>query len=64
MARDSLDWIKPFSDSSSKTGGFEKGNVTWFADGELNACYNCLDRWAAKDRNKVNLAALYHECAS
>lgn len=36
-----IDWIKPFSkvyDGSSSP--FDK----WFPDGELNTCYNCIDR--------------------
>ncbi len=41
LARDNLSWKKPF------TQVLDESNVPfyqWFADGELNASYNCLDR--------------------
>ena len=25
-------------------GSFEKGNIAFFLNGRLNACYNCVDR--------------------
>jgi acetyl-CoA synthetase len=37
-----LDWIKPWKTITS--GSFEKGNIKWFEDGDLNVCYNCVDR--------------------
>ena len=41
LARDNLSWSKPFSEVLDETNvPFYK----WFADGELNASYNCLDR--------------------
>ncbi|HZV65764.1 MAG TPA: acetate--CoA ligase, partial [Telluria sp.] len=41
LARENLDWHKPFTSTldESKAPFYE-----WFADGELNASYNCLDR--------------------
>lgn len=42
LARECLDWFTPFT--SVLTGTFERGNISWFGDGYLNACYNCLDR--------------------
>jgi len=50
-ARDVLTWSKPFT--KVHTGKF--GSDRWFEDGELNACYNCLDRWAAATPDKVAL---------
>jgi acetyl-CoA synthetase len=41
LARENLSWKKPF------TQVLDESNApfyTWFADGELNASYNCLDR--------------------
>jgi acetyl-CoA synthetase len=41
QARQRLDWATPFS------AGLDAGDApryTWFADGQLNASYNCLDR--------------------
>ena len=37
-----IDWISPFTKVSS--GDFENGDIKWFQDGKLNACYNCVDR--------------------
>ncbi len=28
----------------SSGGSFEKGDIRWFSDGQLNVCYNCVDR--------------------
>ena len=41
LARENLSWKKPFTQVLDESNApFYK----WFADGELNACYNCLDR--------------------
>ncbi len=39
-----VDWIKPFS--KVKDVSFEKDDlhIRWYEDGELNVCYNCVDR--------------------
>lgn len=37
-----LDWFEPWS--SVYEGSFEDARVSWFKDGKLNACYNCVDR--------------------
>ncbi len=36
-----IDWFKPYSKILSKE---ENGKSVWFKDGELNTCFNCLDR--------------------
>ncbi len=38
-----IDWYKPFSkvQNTSFTGDV---SIKWFEDGELNVCYNCVDR--------------------
>ncbi len=41
LAREHLIWSKPFSRSLDDS---KAPFYTWFADGELNASYNCLDR--------------------
>ena len=41
LAGELLSWDTKFSRTSY--GDFEKGNVVWFPDGTLNACYNCVD---------------------
>ncbi len=42
-----LSWMKPFS--KVKDVSFAKDNlhIRWFEDGELNVCYNCVDRHLA-----------------
>jgi len=53
LARDNLSWKKPF------TQVLDESNVPfyqWFADGELNASYNCLDRHlgtAVENKNAI-----------
>ncbi len=48
-----VEWIKPFT--KVKDVSFEPGNVhiRWFEDGTLNASYNCVDRHANTEGNKV-----------
>ena len=41
LARENLDWDKPFSNTLDESAA---PNYRWFADGELNVSYNCLDR--------------------
>jgi len=51
MAREHLDWITPYK--TVKSGGFDFGDMAWFPEGELNASYNCVERWAHKDPNRT-----------
>lgn len=37
-----LSWFQPFTSTSH--GSFEQGDVAWFLNGRLNACYNAVDR--------------------
>ena len=48
-----IDWIKPYS--KIKDVNFSKDNVKikWFYDGTLNASYNCIDRHALNQPDKV-----------
>ncbi|MBB4197487.1 acetate--CoA ligase [Rhodoblastus sphagnicola] len=49
-----LDWFKPFT--SVKDASFDgEVDVRWFADGVLNASYNCLDRHLATRGDQVAL---------
>jgi acetyl-CoA synthetase len=50
-ALDLVDWFTPFSVVQS--GDLTNGNITWFQDGILNVCYNCVDRHALKSPEKV-----------
>lgn len=48
-----LHWNAPYT--STKRGGFETGDVNWFAGGKLNACYNCVDRHVPTKGKQVML---------
>ena len=37
-----LDWYKPWN--KVREFDFVNGEIEWFSRGELNACYNCIDR--------------------
>jgi acetyl-CoA synthetase len=39
-----IDWIKPFTEVKDVSFAKEDLHIRWFADGSLNACYNCIDR--------------------
>jgi acetyl-CoA synthetase len=39
-----IDWINPFTEVRDVSFQREDLHIRWFADGSLNACYNCLDR--------------------
>ncbi|KAJ1551375.1 acetyl-CoA synthetase [Nowakowskiella sp. JEL0078] len=51
LAVELLDWYTPFS--KVKYGDFERGDIAWFLGGQLNASYNCIDRHAFKNPDKV-----------
>lgn len=50
-ARELLSWSKDFQTVHS--GSLANGDSAWFVEGELNASYNCVDRHAHKDPNRV-----------
>lgn len=50
-AREILTWEKDFN----VTYKGKLGSDQWFPDGELNACYNCIDRWAISNPDRVAL---------
>ncbi|KAL5478505.1 ACS2 [Sanghuangporus weigelae] len=51
IARETLYWDRPFK--TVRSGGFINGDIVWFPEGGLNACYNCVDRWAFKHPEKT-----------
>lgn len=53
MAKELLHWDRPFT--KVKAGGLAHGDPQWFIGGELNACYNCVDRWAYAHPDKPAL---------
>jgi acetyl-CoA synthetase len=42
-----LDWSKPFTKVRDVSYAKEDLHIRWYEDGELNACYNCIDRHLA-----------------
>ncbi|KAJ4014199.1 acetyl-coenzyme A synthetase 2 [Fusarium irregulare] len=56
LARELLTWERDFH--TVKSGSLIDGNPSWFLGGKLNASFNCVDRHALKDPNKV---AIIHE---
>ncbi|KAF8454522.1 hypothetical protein BGX38DRAFT_1249374 [Terfezia claveryi] len=50
LARELLHWDIPFQ--TVKNGSFETGDVSWFLEGRLNACYNAVDRHAFAKPNR------------
>ncbi|KKZ68017.1 acetyl-coenzyme A synthetase [[Emmonsia] crescens] len=51
LARELITFEKDFD--TTRKGSFEGGDIAWFLGGRLNASYNCVDRHAIKDPNKV-----------
>lgn len=51
LGKSSLRWFQLFT--KVYTGDFKKGNVSWFINGKINACDNCVDRWVEKHPDKV-----------
>ncbi len=50
QAQKFISWIKPWE--KVLTGDFKNLNVQWFVNGQLNACYNCIDRHLPKRANQ------------
>ncbi|KAA8648733.1 hypothetical protein EYZ11_004237 [Aspergillus tanneri] len=51
MARDLLTFERDFQ--TTHIGSLENGDNAWFPEGRLNASFNCVDRHAIKNPNKV-----------
>ena len=54
-AREYLTWFQPFDPATALQGSFENGDITWFANGKLNLCYNALDRYIPTKGNQTAL---------
>jgi len=51
ISRDGIDWIKPWKTSYKKESGV---HFSWFKDGQLNLCYNAVDRHlSSPDRSAI-----------
>jgi len=51
QARQMLSWQRDFQ--TVQSGSLANGDVSWFTEGQLNACYNLVDRHAHKDPDRV-----------
>lgn len=54
QANELLSWDKAFTKTLYSPAGFVD-SPAWFVGGELNASYNCVDRWALEQPDKVAL---------
>jgi len=50
IAKEQVTWFKDFS-KIKNTNYEENVSIKWFEDGELNVCYNCVDRHAEQRPN-------------
>ncbi len=48
-----LDWIKPYTQIKDVSFDKDDLHIKWFADGELNASYNCIDRHLKENADKT-----------
>ena len=48
-----IDWFKKFTKIKDVKYSSDEVNIKWFEDGELNVSYNCIDRHAKINPNKV-----------
>ena len=48
-----IDWIKPYQTVSNVSYNKPGVSIKWFEDGELNVCYNCVDRYAETQPNEI-----------
>lgn len=46
-----ISWFSPFT--SVMEGTLDLGDVNWFANGKLNACYNCIDKHVSEKGDQV-----------
>jgi acetyl-CoA synthetase len=62
-AIDLLTWeYYPFDENNCEgimTGGFEHGDVTWFAGARMNICYNAVDRHAQNPTKAKQVAMIW-----
>ncbi|KAL8437240.1 hypothetical protein Efla_006733 [Eimeria flavescens] len=52
-AVDKLRWSHLFT--KTQHGSLQSGDVCWFLNGKLNACDNCVDRWAEQYPQRIAL---------
>jgi len=47
-----IDWVKPFTKVKEVSFAKDDLHIRWFEDGELNVCYNCVDRHLVDKRDQ------------
>ena len=50
---DRIDWYKKFTITKNVKYSSTDVNIKWFEDGQLNVTYNCIDRHAKTNPNKI-----------
>ncbi len=50
---DRLSWFKKYNEIKNVKYSSNEVNIKWYEDGKLNVSYNCVDRHAKNDPNKV-----------
>ena len=48
-----VDWIKPFTRVKDVSFAKDDLHIRWYEDGELNVCYNCVDRHLDDKENQT-----------
>jgi acetyl-CoA synthetase len=57
MANSHLSWTRPFRSVNPTHNPLITGDIEWFTGGKLNACFNCVDRWAEADPDRIAIIA-------
>ena len=52
VAKEHISWSKEFT-KVKNTNFYDDVSIKWFEDGELNVCYNAVDRHAEKNPNNI-----------
>ncbi len=48
-----VDWIKPYTKVKDVSYAKDDLHIKWYEDGELNICYNCVDRHLPKRKDQI-----------
>ncbi len=48
-----IDWFKPYTKIKDVSFDYDDVHIRWYYDGELNACYNCIDRHLPERKDQV-----------
>ena len=48
-----IDWFEPYTKIKDVTYSNKKVDINWYIDGKTNVSYNCIDRHAKKNPDKI-----------